>query len=151
MPLPLFSEIVCGLLEADLTAAVTFDAIQHFIDTRPQRQPAQLRREVLLQRLATLLSPALQSSVHILRYIPYQYVRHAYIMLSVSCTYRQAVHRRPSPQVTVLPRPSKTVRVRACCGTPVLYAEACHGTVPRGTAHCTGWPVARVIRSNSLS
>lgn len=82
MPLPLFSEIVCGLPEADLTTAVTFDAIQHFIDTRPLRQPAQLPSEVLLQRLATLLSPALQRSVHILRDIPHQHVRHAYIMLS---------------------------------------------------------------------
>ena len=65
--------------------------------------------------------------------------------------HRQAGHCRPSAQVTVLPCPSKTVRVRAGCGTSVLYAKACHGTVPPGTIHCTGWPVTRAIRSKSLS
>jgi hypothetical protein len=42
-------------------------------------------------------------------------------------------------------------RVRACCGTSVLYAQTRHETVPRGTTHCTGWPVTRAIRSKSLS
>ncbi len=54
-------------------------------------------------------------------------------------------------QVTVLPRPSKAIRVRTRRGTSALYAEACHGTVPRGTTHCTGWPVTPAIRSKSLS
>jgi hypothetical protein len=62
---------------------VAVDAIQHLIDTWPLGQPAQLPSKVLLQRLATLLSPALQGSVHILGNIPYQHVRHAYIMLSI--------------------------------------------------------------------
>ena len=64
---------------------------------------------------------------------------------------RQHVHPRPSPQVTVLSRLSKSACVRICCGTSLLYAEACHGTVPRGTTHCTGWPVTPAIRSKSLS
>jgi hypothetical protein len=64
---------------------------------------------------------------------------------------RHDVHRRPYPQVTFLPRPSKAIRVRTCCGISVLYAEARHETVPRGTTHCTGWPVTRAIRSKSLS
>ena len=66
---------------------MAFDAIQHLIDTRPLRQPAQLTSEVLLQRLSTLLSPALQGGVHILRNIPHKHVRHAYITPSnvVTC------------------------------------------------------------------
>jgi hypothetical protein len=64
----------------------------------------------------------------------------------------QTVDPRPYPQVTFpLPRPSKAIRICTCCGTSVLYAEACHGTVPRGTTHCIGWPVTRAIRSKSLS
>ena len=34
---------------------------------------------------------------------------------------RQHVHQRPSPQVTVLPRPSASLRIRPCCGTSLLY------------------------------
>ena len=34
---------------------------------------------------------------------------------------RQHVHPRPYPQVTVLPRPRKSARVRTCCGTFLLY------------------------------
>ena len=82
MPLALFGEVIGGLLQADPATAMAFDAIQHLIYTRPLRQPAQLTSEVLLQRLSTLLSAALQGGVHILRNIPHQHVRHAYIMLS---------------------------------------------------------------------
>ena len=82
MPLPLFGKIIGGLLQADAATAMAFDAIQHLIDTRPLRQSAQLPSEVLLQRLAALLSPALQGGVHILRNIPYEHIWHAYIMLS---------------------------------------------------------------------
>jgi hypothetical protein len=35
--------------------------------------------------------------------------------------WRQHVHPRPYPQVTVLPRPRKSARVRVCCCTSVLY------------------------------
>jgi hypothetical protein len=92
MPLPLFGKVVGGLLQSDPATAVAFDAIQHLIDTRPLRQPAQLTSEVLLQRLSTLLSPALQGGVHILRNIPHEHVWHAYIMLSTSavCNPRAA-------------------------------------------------------------
>ena len=83
MPLPLLGKVVGGLLQADPATAVAIDAIQHLIDTRPLRQPAQLDSEVLLQRLSTLFSPALQGGVHILRNIPYEHVWHAYIMLSI--------------------------------------------------------------------
>ena len=82
MPLPFLGEVIGGLLQADPATAVAFDAIQHLIDTRPLRQPAQLTSEVLLQRLSTLLSPALQGGVHILRNIPHEHVWHACIMLS---------------------------------------------------------------------
>ena len=34
---------------------------------------------------------------------------------------RQPVHPRPSAQVTVLPRPLRSARVQACCGTFLLY------------------------------
>jgi len=82
MPLPLFGKVIGGLLESDPATATAFDAIQHLIDARPLRQPAQLPSEVLLQRLSTLLSPALQGGVHILRDIPHEHVWHAYIMIS---------------------------------------------------------------------
>lgn len=81
--LPFFREIISRLLQADTATTVALDTVQHFIDTRPLSQPAQLAREVLLQRLATLLGSALQRGVHILGDIPYQHVRHAYIMLSL--------------------------------------------------------------------
>ena len=83
MPLPLLGEIIGGLLQADAATAMAFDAIQHLIDARPLRQPAQLPSKVLLQRLSTLLSPALQGGVHILRNIPHEHVWHAYIMLAI--------------------------------------------------------------------
>jgi hypothetical protein len=35
--------------------------------------------------------------------------------------WRQHVHPRPYPQVTVLPRPPKSARVQVCCCTSVLY------------------------------
>jgi hypothetical protein len=38
--------------------------------------------------------------------------------------WRQHVHPRPSPQVTVLPRPCAATRVPVCCCTSVLYR--CH-------------------------
>jgi hypothetical protein len=38
--------------------------------------------------------------------------------------WRQHVHPRPSPQVTVLPRPCTATRVPLCCCTSVLYR--CH-------------------------
>jgi hypothetical protein len=83
MPQPLFGEVIGGPPQADPATAMVFDAIQHLIDTRPLRQSAQLPSEVLLQRLSTLLSPALQGGVHILRNIPHEHVWHAYIMLSI--------------------------------------------------------------------
>src|SRR5260370_26453385 len=82
MPVPLLSKIIGGLLQANPATGAAFDAIQHLIDARPLRQPAQLTREKLLQRLAAPLSPALQSGVHVVGNIPHQQVRHAYIMLS---------------------------------------------------------------------
>jgi len=33
----------------------------------------------------------------------------------------QHIHLRPSPQVTVLARPSRSASIRTCCGTSVLY------------------------------
>jgi len=94
MPRPLSGEVIGGLLQADPATAMAFDAIQHLIDTRPLRQPAQLPSEVLLQRLSTLLSPALQGSVHTLRNIPHKHIWHAYIMLSsvVVCNRGRADH-----------------------------------------------------------
>jgi hypothetical protein len=74
MPLPLFGKIIGGLLQSDPATPTALDAIQHLIDTRPLRKPAQLTSEVLLQRLSTLLSPALQGGVHILRNIPHESV-----------------------------------------------------------------------------
>jgi len=48
MPLPLGSQIISGLPQAHPATAVALDAIQHFINSRPLRQPPQLTRQVLL-------------------------------------------------------------------------------------------------------
>ena len=53
MPLPLFGEVIGGLLRADAATARAFDAIQHLIVARPLRQPAQLPSKILLRRLST--------------------------------------------------------------------------------------------------
>ena len=82
MPRPLGNQIISGLPQAHPATAVALDAIQYLINSRPLRQPAQLTRQVLLQRLAAPLSPALQSGVYVVGDITYQQVRHAYIMLS---------------------------------------------------------------------
>jgi len=37
---------------------------------------------------------------------------------------RQAVHRSPSPQATVLARAPEYASIRTCCGTYVLYAAS---------------------------
>jgi len=82
MPGPLFGKIVGGLPQAHPASSTALDAIQHLINARAFRQPAQLTREELLERLAAPLSPPLKSGVHILGNITDQQVRHAYIMLS---------------------------------------------------------------------
>jgi hypothetical protein len=83
MPPPFLSKIISCPLQANPATSVQFDAFQNLIETRPLGQPAQLACEVLLQRLAALLSPALQRSMHILGNIPHQHIWHAYIMLSL--------------------------------------------------------------------
>ncbi len=45
--------------------AVSLDAIEHFVKTRLLCQALQLGREILLKRLAALLSPPLKRSVDI--------------------------------------------------------------------------------------
>ena len=65
MPRPLGNQIISGLPQAHPATAVALDAIQYLINSRPLRQPAQLTRQILLQRLAAPLGPALQSSVHV--------------------------------------------------------------------------------------
>ena len=60
------------------------DAVQHLIDARPLGKSAQFTAEVLLQGLASPLSPALQGRVNVVGKVSYQQVRHAYIMLSSS-------------------------------------------------------------------
>jgi hypothetical protein len=49
---------------------------------------------------------------------------------SLLANNRHHVHSRPYPQVTVLPRPSKAIRVRTCCGTSALYTAAGHVSIP---------------------
>ena len=94
MPRPLGNQIISGLLQAHPATAVALDAIQYLINSRPLRQPAQLTRQVLLQRLAAPLSPALQSGVHVVGDITYQQVRHAYIMLSPRAAVQGSKRRR---------------------------------------------------------
>jgi hypothetical protein len=54
--------VTFGLLQSGPATTTAFDAIQHLIDTRPLRQPAQLTSEVLLQRLSTQTQPAAGAS-----------------------------------------------------------------------------------------
>jgi hypothetical protein len=108
MPRPLFGKIVSGLLQANLTTSAALDAIQHLIHTWALRQPAQLTREELLQRLAAPLSPPLKSGMNILRNITDQQVRHAYIMLSLALPGKAARNAttqsdRPPCRQTVTP------------------------------------------------
>lgn len=93
MPFPLSSKVLGGLLEAHPATLMTLDALQHLINARAPRQPAQFTRQVLLQRLAALLGPALQSGVHVVGDVADQQVRHACIMLSP--TTKGQAPRRP--------------------------------------------------------
>jgi hypothetical protein len=51
------------LPEPDTPAAVSLDAIEHFVETRLLCQALQFGREILLERLAAPLSPPLKRSV----------------------------------------------------------------------------------------
>jgi hypothetical protein len=79
------------------------DAIQHLRQARPLRQPSQLTREVLLQRLAAQLSSALKSRVDVLRDVSHEHVRHAYIMLSLAASPQPeaATDQRYEPALTI--------------------------------------------------
>jgi hypothetical protein len=106
MPPPLAGQVVGGLLQSDPATTMAFDAIQHLIDTRPLRQPAQLTSEVLLKRLSTPLSPALQGGVNILRNIPHEHVWHAYIMLSAGAGCKPLIFKgRNEPLLDIEPLP----------------------------------------------
>jgi hypothetical protein len=64
---------------------------------------------------------------------------------------RQPVHPRLSLQVTVLPRPLRSARVRACCGTFLLYRSAPANTPDRRLTsqgdHDTTAPAPTATRS----
>ena len=68
--------------EPDTPTAVPLDPIEHFVETWLLCQALQLDREVLLKRLAALLSPPLKRSVDIGWEITNEHVCHACIMLS---------------------------------------------------------------------
>jgi hypothetical protein len=59
MPGPVVGEVLNGLAKAHLAAPPAVDAIQYLVDARPFRKPPQFGRQVLLQRLAAPLRPAL--------------------------------------------------------------------------------------------
>jgi hypothetical protein len=114
MPRPLGNQIISGLPQAHPATAVALDAIQYLINSRPLRQPAQLTRQVLLQRLAAPLGPALQSSVHVVGDITYQQVRHAYIMLSPWAAAQGSKAPPHSTGGTVSARTRRYARLAAC-------------------------------------
>ena len=68
--------------QPDPTTVAAIDPIEHFIEARPLRQPAQLSEEVLLQRLTSTLGPTLQRRMDIVGEISNQHIGHAYILLS---------------------------------------------------------------------
>ena len=107
----------------DTPTAVSLDPIEHFVETRLLCQALQLGREVLLKRLAALLSPPLKRSVDIRWEITNEHVCHACIMLS----YRvpgQAASRDEGEQTTM-----ELAQVRIAT-TQQLSSPPAHRTAP---------------------
>ena len=86
--------------EPDTPTAVSLDAIEHFVETRLLCQALQLGSEILLERLAALLSPPLKRSVDIGWEITNEHVCHAYMMISHRVP-GQAVSRDEGEQTTM--------------------------------------------------
>jgi hypothetical protein len=95
MPGSVLGQVLSCLAQPDPAAPAAVDAVQHLADAGPFGQPSQLTREVLLQRLAPQLGPALKSCVNVIGDVPDKYIRHAYIMLS-----RAAPRKLAAPQWT---------------------------------------------------
>jgi hypothetical protein len=55
-----------------LSATSRLYSLEYFVDAGPLGQPPQFRRQVLLQGLSTLLSPALESSVYLVGDVAYK-------------------------------------------------------------------------------
>jgi len=70
-----FGDVLHGLAEANLTTPVSLDTVEHFVEAGPFSQSSQLAREELLQRLATLRSPALKDGVDFVGDISHEKVR----------------------------------------------------------------------------
>jgi hypothetical protein len=78
--LPLVAEVLDSLSEPDTPASVTSDSVKNFIDARSLGESLEFPGEVLLERLATLLSSALQGGMDCVRHVPDEKVWHAFIM-----------------------------------------------------------------------
>jgi hypothetical protein len=78
--LPLVAEILDSLSEPDPPAAATSNSVKNFIETRLLGQPLEFPGEVLLERLATLLSSALKGGMNRVRHVPDEKVWHAFSM-----------------------------------------------------------------------
>jgi hypothetical protein len=97
MPGPISGEVLNSLAKAHLAAPPTVYAIQYLVDARSFREPPQLGRQILLQRLAVPLRPALESCVDLFGDVAYEHIRHACIMLSITApgnVKRCGIHRR---------------------------------------------------------
>jgi hypothetical protein len=70
--------------QANAAAAPPVDPVKDIFDGRTFSESPQLARQILLQGLAAPLCPASQRRMNLFRDIPYQQVRHAFIMLSAA-------------------------------------------------------------------
>ena len=73
-------EVLRRLLQPDLPASTKRHPGEQLVHGRALCQASKLTCEVLLERLAALLCPALQCRVHLVRNVSYQHVGHAYMM-----------------------------------------------------------------------
>lgn len=89
LSLPFLPQIFRSLRQPDAAAAPPVDPIKDIFDGRTFSESPQLACQILLQGLAAPLGPAGQRRMNLFRDIPYQQVRHAFIMLSAAA-HRQS-------------------------------------------------------------
>ncbi|MDQ6727768.1 MAG: hypothetical protein M3066_16615 [Actinomycetota bacterium] len=78
--------------EPDLAAAALLDAGQNVLERRFLSQALQFGSQVLLQRLASLLSPSLKFGMDVLRKVSHQDIRHAYGVIAMRSTRKAALY-----------------------------------------------------------
>jgi hypothetical protein len=92
MPVTVLTQVLHGLIKSHMTASAMLDPVQNLFHARPLSEPAKLSGHELLQRLAAALGAPLQGSVHVVRKIANEQVRHAYIMQACPAPGKRASH-----------------------------------------------------------